>query len=265
MAQPDEHERILPDRVTLPGTAAGIALAFGAAIGWPFAPAGDWWDALWAGGWAAIAALGAGWALWLIGRLWRFVRPGIETAMGEGDVKMMAMVGAFLGARLSVLTIFLGSLLGTLIFVLTRLMVLVIPAREASPQAKASAEGEAGASRGTGAVGAPADLDGAGGIGGPSPGPISERRSDACADLQGSEPAGGTLAAAFGPLRRGLEAAGFIVEGRGAGLLDQIPFGSMLAIGAAAALLWGETLTRAYTSLSLSLGDWLYRLLGGGA
>ena len=44
------------------------------------------------------------------------------------------------------------------------------------------------------------------------------------------EPAG------HGPLRlraRGLESAGFLVGGEGAGLQDQIPFGSFLAMGAA--------------------------------
>ena len=37
--------------------------------------------------------------------------------MGGGDVKMMAMVGAFLGWKGVLLTIFLGALLGSLIFV----------------------------------------------------------------------------------------------------------------------------------------------------
>ena len=40
-----------------------------------------------------------------------------EEAMGGGDIKMMAMVGAFTGWTGVLLTIFLGSLLGTLIFV----------------------------------------------------------------------------------------------------------------------------------------------------
>jgi len=35
--------------------------------------------------------------------------------MGMGDVKMMAMVGAFLGVRGTFLTILLGTLLGTLV------------------------------------------------------------------------------------------------------------------------------------------------------
>jgi leader peptidase (prepilin peptidase)/N-methyltransferase len=39
-----------------------------------------------------------------------------KEVMGEGDVKMMAMIGAFLGWKSVFLTIFLGSLLGTLVF-----------------------------------------------------------------------------------------------------------------------------------------------------
>jgi leader peptidase (prepilin peptidase)/N-methyltransferase len=40
-----------------------------------------------------------------------------EEAMGGGDIKMMAMVGSFLGWKGVLLTVFLGALLGSLIFV----------------------------------------------------------------------------------------------------------------------------------------------------
>jgi len=39
-----------------------------------------------------------------------------EEAMGGGDIKMMAMVGAFVGWQGVLLTIFIGALAGTLIF-----------------------------------------------------------------------------------------------------------------------------------------------------
>jgi len=61
---------------------------------------------------AALGALIGGGSLWLMGFLWEKLR-GVE-AMGLGDVKMMLMVGAFLGWRLAVLTIFVGVFSGSL-------------------------------------------------------------------------------------------------------------------------------------------------------
>src|SRR5437868_633081 len=57
---------------------------------------------------AAIGALAGGGSLWLMGFMWEKLR-GVE-AMGFGDVKVMLMVGAFLGWRLTILTILLGAL-----------------------------------------------------------------------------------------------------------------------------------------------------------
>src|SRR5256886_1889358 len=61
---------------------------------------------------AAIGALAGGGSLWLMGFLWEKLR-GVE-AMGFGDVKMMLMVGAFLGWRLTLLTILMGALSGSI-------------------------------------------------------------------------------------------------------------------------------------------------------
>jgi leader peptidase (prepilin peptidase)/N-methyltransferase len=62
---------------------------------------------------ALIGALLGGGSLWLMGWTWEKLR-GIE-AMGLGDVKMMFMVGAYLGWRLTILTIFVGVLSGSII------------------------------------------------------------------------------------------------------------------------------------------------------
>jgi leader peptidase (prepilin peptidase)/N-methyltransferase len=70
-----------------------------------------WWAASLAG--ALLGALVGGGSLWLMGYLWEKLR-GVE-AMGLGDVKMMFMVGAYLGWRLTILNIFLGVLSGSLI------------------------------------------------------------------------------------------------------------------------------------------------------
>lgn len=60
---------------------------------------------------AVIGAAAGGGSLWLMGFLWEKLR-GIE-AMGFGDVKMMLMVGAFLGWRLTILTILIGAISGS--------------------------------------------------------------------------------------------------------------------------------------------------------
>jgi len=61
---------------------------------------------------AALGALVGGGSLWLMGFLWEKLR-GVE-AMGLGDVKMMFMVGAYLGWRLTILTILIGAFSGSL-------------------------------------------------------------------------------------------------------------------------------------------------------
>jgi leader peptidase (prepilin peptidase) / N-methyltransferase len=60
-----------------------------------------------------LGALVGGGSLWLVGEAWKRFR-GVD-AMGLGDVKMMLGVGALLGWRLSILTIFLGAFSGALI------------------------------------------------------------------------------------------------------------------------------------------------------
>ncbi len=116
----DLRERILPDAVNYTGFALGLALSLvtlptdGTAL-WaanrmfefpPPAPAISFLDAL------LGAALGSG-LLWLVSEAYFRLR-GRE-GMGMGDVKMMLMVGAFLGAKRTLLTIFAGSLLGSIL------------------------------------------------------------------------------------------------------------------------------------------------------
>lgn len=101
----DLDHQLLPDAITLSGTASGLA------VSWfnPFL-AGQGWERLWHAG--AGAALGAG-LLWGVGAIYGKLR-GVE-AMGLGDVKMMAMVGAFSGPAGVVFTIFAASLGGALV------------------------------------------------------------------------------------------------------------------------------------------------------
>ena len=62
---------------------------------------------------ALLGAIVGGGFLWLVGEAWKRLR-GVE-AMGLGDVKMMAAVGALLGWRLTLLSIFMGAFSGALI------------------------------------------------------------------------------------------------------------------------------------------------------
>lgn len=62
---------------------------------------------------ALLGALVGGGSLWLVGAIWKALR-GVD-AMGLGDVKMMFGVGALLGWRVTILTIFLGAFSGALI------------------------------------------------------------------------------------------------------------------------------------------------------
>ena len=120
----DAEHMILPNAITYPGIlfAVGARVVIPLLMGRPFfddleaqmtgAPA-DWpmWAASLAG--AGLGALAGGGSLWLMGWLWERLR-GVE-AMGLGDVKMMFMVGAYLGWRLTTVTIFLAVLTGSLV------------------------------------------------------------------------------------------------------------------------------------------------------
>jgi leader peptidase (prepilin peptidase) / N-methyltransferase len=65
---------------------------------------------------ASLLGAAVGFALlWAVAMAGGFVFR--EDAMGGGDIKMMAMVGAFIGWHGALLTIFLGAFLGSLVFV----------------------------------------------------------------------------------------------------------------------------------------------------
>ena len=95
----DAEHFILPDKLTYPGTAAGLALS-------PWSPFTDLRGAL------LGAVLGAGALLLIIG-IWYLVRR--QMGMGLGDPKMLATIGAFLGVGGVVVTLFLSSVLGSVV------------------------------------------------------------------------------------------------------------------------------------------------------
>ena len=115
----DKEERILPDEFTLGGTAIGLILAAFVPMDRPgdlsFArlvlpPAVDWrWASL------AEAAIGAGvssFMIWFVG--WAYEKVRGREGLGFGDVKMIAMIGAFLGLRWALLTLMGASLFGSI-------------------------------------------------------------------------------------------------------------------------------------------------------
>ncbi|MBK6751449.1 MAG: prepilin peptidase [Pyrinomonadaceae bacterium] len=61
---------------------------------------------------ALFGALVGGGSLWLVGAIWKALR-GVD-AMGLGDVKLLLGLGALLGWRLTILTIFIGAFTGAI-------------------------------------------------------------------------------------------------------------------------------------------------------
>jgi leader peptidase (prepilin peptidase)/N-methyltransferase len=95
----DLEHQILPDLLTYPGIVLGMVFCF-------FVPWTDWRSSLIGG----IA--GAGVPMFFIW-LWPLLT-GVE-GMGWGDVKLLAMVGTFLGWKGLVLTLVAGSLSGAIV------------------------------------------------------------------------------------------------------------------------------------------------------
>lgn len=97
----DYDFRIIPDRLTIPGTLLGLIFSVTLLDG----PSRG--EALLD---SVIGLLVGGGTLLGISLVYRLIR-GTE-GMGGGDIKLMAMVGAFMGYKLALLTIFIGSLGG---------------------------------------------------------------------------------------------------------------------------------------------------------
>ena len=123
----DFEHHLLPDALTLPGIVLGLIFSLLVPVGGmptfltrkmlalhlPL-PAISAVDSL------IGAALGA-FFIYSVGEIYFRLRH-IE-GMGFGDVKLMAMVGAFLGAKLALFTIFTGAVLGTIFGLITTLAV----------------------------------------------------------------------------------------------------------------------------------------------
>ncbi len=117
----DLEKRILPDELTLGGTIVGLAFAAlvpinDLATGPLLWLAGVDWNGR--GEWVLEAAAGAvvpALFLWAGGWIYEKVRH--KEGLGLGDVKLMMMVGSFLGLQATLLTLLAGSVLGSIVSV----------------------------------------------------------------------------------------------------------------------------------------------------
>ncbi len=94
----DLRHRILPNAITLPGVVVGLLLSLALPPGWLA---------------SLIGVLAGGGVLFALGEAYYRLR-GIE-GLGMGDVKMLAMIGAFLGWRLMLVTLILASFAGSFV------------------------------------------------------------------------------------------------------------------------------------------------------
>jgi leader peptidase (prepilin peptidase) / N-methyltransferase len=98
LAVTDLRERLLPNAITLPGIIVGLVCSLVAPPG-PIS--------------ALLGVVIGGVVPFVVGEIYYRVR-GVD-GLGMGDVKMLAMIGAFLGWQLMLLTLVLASFVGSLV------------------------------------------------------------------------------------------------------------------------------------------------------
>jgi leader peptidase (prepilin peptidase)/N-methyltransferase len=100
----DYDFRIIPDKLTIPGTLLGIVFSLTLLGG--RSPGSSLLDSV-------IGMVVGGGTLLAVSLLYRVIRRA--EGMGGGDIKLMGMVGAFLGYKLALLTIFIASVGGAVV------------------------------------------------------------------------------------------------------------------------------------------------------
>jgi len=94
----DLEHHLLPNPITVPGIVVGFAFSFFTDPGWLS---------------SLIGILVGGGILYAIAEGYYWIRH--EEGLGMGDVKMLAMVGAFLGWKLTLMTLMLASVAGSIV------------------------------------------------------------------------------------------------------------------------------------------------------
>ena len=97
----DLEHHLLPNVITLPGIVIGFAFSFLTPPGWIA---------------SLIGILVGGGVLWAVAEAYYRLRH--EDGLGMGDVKMLAMIGAFVGWKLTLMTLMMASLAGSVVGVL---------------------------------------------------------------------------------------------------------------------------------------------------
>ena len=97
----DLEYHLLPNAITIPGIFVGFAFSFITPPGW-FA--------------SFIGILAGGGVLWAIAEGYYLIRH--EEGLGMGDVKMLAMIGAFVGWKLTLMALMMASFAGSIVGVL---------------------------------------------------------------------------------------------------------------------------------------------------
>ena len=142
----DAETKLLPDAMTLPGLALGIGFSL-------VVPVNDLASRIMPGLVSPAMRSEIPWRIWslsdsllgaavgasfLYGAAAIYLRARGVEGMGFGDVKLMALIGAFLGTKLTVLTIFAASLTGSLFGLSTVLAVWIKRFRRIEARATSS-------------------------------------------------------------------------------------------------------------------------------
>ncbi len=112
----DIDHQIIPNEITFPGIPLGLLASFlFPAMMYPFVPyqvgmmMSRWSSLLW----SFVGAVAGGGSLYVIGIFGKLVLK--KEAMGMGDVKLLAMIGAFIGWQLMLLTVLFASFTGAMV------------------------------------------------------------------------------------------------------------------------------------------------------
>lgn len=101
----DIHHQIIPDRISLPGIVLGVATS-------PFSEQVTWQQ-------SSLGLLLGGGVLYLVA--WTYLTLAKRDGMGGGDIKLLAMIGAFLGWQSLLYVVFASSLSGSIVGIMAML------------------------------------------------------------------------------------------------------------------------------------------------